>query len=48
MFTKDEAKRGLQKIEHSFAEVVFLQVKHTLFTLEESGLPRMPHACESQ
>jgi hypothetical protein len=38
-FTKDEAKRVLQKIEQSFAEVIFSHVKYTLFTLEESELP---------
>jgi hypothetical protein len=47
-FSKDEAKRALQKIEQSFAEAVFSHVKHTLFALEESGLPQMTYAYESQ
>jgi hypothetical protein len=33
----------LQRIEQSFVEVVFSHVKHTLFALEESGLPRMTY-----
>jgi hypothetical protein len=47
-FTQVEAKRALQKIEQSFMEAVFSHVKHTLFALEESELPQMTYACESQ
>jgi hypothetical protein len=47
-FPKDEAKRALQKTEQSFAEAVFSHVNHTLFTLEERGVPRMTYAYESQ
>jgi hypothetical protein len=28
-------------------EAIFSNVKHTLFALKESGLPRMTYACES-
>jgi hypothetical protein len=35
-------------IEQSFAKAIFSHVKHTLFTLEESELPQMTYACESQ
>jgi hypothetical protein len=47
-FTKDEAKRALKEIEHSFVEAVFSHVKHTLFALEESGISRTTYSCESQ
>jgi hypothetical protein len=47
-FTKDEAKIALQKVEQSFVEAVFSHVKRTLYALEESGLPRMTYAYESQ
>jgi hypothetical protein len=46
-FTQVEAKRVLQNIEQSFTEAVFSHVKHTLFALGESGLPRTTYACES-
>jgi hypothetical protein len=41
-FTKDEAKRVLQKIEQSFCRSGFFHVKHTPFALEGSELPRRP------
>jgi hypothetical protein len=46
-FTKDEAKRVLQKIEQNFVEAIISDVKHTPFTLEGSGLHWTTYACES-
>jgi hypothetical protein len=43
-----EAKRVLQKIEHSFCENGFSHIKHTPFTLEGSELHRTTYVCESQ
>jgi hypothetical protein len=47
-FTKDEAKRVLQKIEKIFAEAIISHVKHTPFALERSELHQMTYADESQ
>jgi hypothetical protein len=47
-FTKDEAQKMLEKIIQSFAKAFISHDKHTLFALEESGLPRMTYTCESQ
>jgi hypothetical protein len=47
-FTKDDAKRVLQKIEQSLVEAVFSHIKHMLFALEESGLPRSTYTYEFQ
>jgi hypothetical protein len=47
-FTKDEAQKMLQMIIRVFAEVFISHDRHTLFTLEESGPPRMTYACESR
>jgi hypothetical protein len=41
-FTKDEAQKKLQKIIQSFMEVFVSHDKHTLFTIEESGLLGRP------
>jgi hypothetical protein len=41
------SKRLLQRITQSFGEVFISHSKHTLFTLEESGPPRMTYTCES-
>jgi hypothetical protein len=38
-FTKDKAQKVLQRIIRVFAEVFVSHDRHTLFTLEESGLP---------
>jgi hypothetical protein len=46
-FTKDEAQKMLQKIIRVFAEAFISHDRHTLFTLEESGPPRMTYTCES-
>jgi hypothetical protein len=46
-FTKDGAQKMLQMIIRVFAEP-FISHRHTLFTLEENGPPRMTYACESQ
>jgi hypothetical protein len=37
----------LQKIIRIFVEAFVSHDKHTLFTLEESGPPRMTYTCES-
>jgi hypothetical protein len=42
-FIKDEAQNILQKIDQSFVEAFISHGKHTLFTLEESGPPRMTY-----
>jgi hypothetical protein len=47
-FTKDEAQKMLQSIIRVFVEAFISQDRHTLFTLEESGPPRMTYTCESQ
>jgi hypothetical protein len=47
-FTKDEAQKMLQQIDQSFTEAFISHGKHTLFALEESGLPRMTYTYESQ
>jgi hypothetical protein len=47
-FTKDEAQKMLQKIIRVFAEVFVSHDRHTHFTLEECGPPRMIYTCESQ
>jgi hypothetical protein len=47
-FTKDKAKKVLQRIIRVFAEAFVSHDSHTLFTLEESGPPRMTYTCESQ
>jgi hypothetical protein len=36
------------KIIRVFAEAFVSHDRHTLFTLEESGPPRMTYTCESQ
>jgi hypothetical protein len=46
-FTKDEAQKMLQKIIRVFAEAFISHDRHTLFTLEEGGPPRMTYTCES-
>jgi hypothetical protein len=47
-FTKDEAKRALPKDRTEFLRKrLSLTVKHTLFALEDSGLPRTTYACDS-
>jgi hypothetical protein len=38
----------LQKLDQSFAEAFISHGKHTLFTVEESGHPRMTYTYESQ
>jgi hypothetical protein len=38
----------LQKIIRVFAEAFVSHERHTLFALEESGLPRMTYTYESQ
>jgi hypothetical protein len=40
-FTKDKAQKVLQRIIRVFAEAFVSHDRHTLFTLEESGPPRM-------
>jgi hypothetical protein len=47
-FTKDKAQNVVQKIIRVFAEAFISHDRHTLFALEESGLPRMTYTCESQ
>jgi hypothetical protein len=47
-FTKDKAQNMLQRIIRVFAEAFVSHDRHTLFTLEESGPPRMTYTCGSQ
>jgi hypothetical protein len=48
-FTKDEAQMFASKDNSEFCgSGLSLTVKHTLFTLEESGPPQMTYTCESQ
>jgi hypothetical protein len=47
-FTIDKAQKILQKIIRVFIEAFISHDRHTLFTLEESGPPRMTDTCESQ
>jgi hypothetical protein len=46
-FTKDEARKMLQKIIRVFTEAFVSHDKHMLFALEECGSPRMTYTCES-
>jgi hypothetical protein len=47
-FTKDKAQNVLQRVIRVFVEAFVSHDRHTLFTLEESGPPRMTYTCESQ
>jgi hypothetical protein len=47
-FTQDKAQNMLQRIIRVFAEAFVSHDRHTLFTLEESGPPRMTYTYESQ
>jgi hypothetical protein len=47
-FTKDKAQKVIQRIIKVFAEAFVSHDRHTLFTLEESGSPRMTYTCEFQ
>jgi hypothetical protein len=47
-FIKDEAQKMLQKIIRVFVKEFISHDRHTLFTVEESGPPRMTYTCESQ
>jgi hypothetical protein len=47
-FIKDKAQNVLQKIIRVFAEAFVSHDRHTLFALEESGLPRTTYTCEFQ
>jgi hypothetical protein len=38
----------LEVMEQSVEKAVFYHVKHTLFALEENGLPRTTYSYESQ
>jgi hypothetical protein len=46
-FTKGETPNDASKDNQSFAEAFISHDRHTLFTLEESGPPRMTYTCES-
>jgi acetolactate synthase small subunit len=47
-FIKDKTQKVLQRIIRVFAEAFVSHDRHTVFTLEESGPPRMTYTCESQ
>jgi hypothetical protein len=47
-FTKDKTQNMLQRIIRVFTEALISHDRHTLFTLEESGPPRMTNTYESQ
>jgi hypothetical protein len=47
-FTKDKAQKVFQRIIRVFVKAFVSHDSHTLFTLEESGPPRMTYTCESQ
>jgi hypothetical protein len=47
-FTEDEAQKMLQEIIRVFVEAFVSHDRRTLFTLEESGPPRMTYTSESQ
>jgi hypothetical protein len=47
-FIKDKTQNVLQRIIRVFAEAFVSHDRHTLFTLEESGPPRMTYTYESQ
>jgi hypothetical protein len=47
-FTKDEAKRVLQKIELSFVEAIISHVKHMPFALEGTELHWTTYTYESK
>jgi hypothetical protein len=47
-FTKGEASKDASIDNQSFAEALISHDSHILFTLEESGPPRMTYTCESQ
>jgi hypothetical protein len=47
-FTKDKTQNVLQRIIRVFAEAFVSHDRHTLFTLEESGPPRMTYTYEFQ
>jgi hypothetical protein len=47
-FTKDKAQKIVSKDNSEFLWKLFIsQFKHTLFALEERGLPQMTYTCES-
>jgi hypothetical protein len=47
-FTKDEAKRLLQRMTQSFVEAFISHCKYAPFTLEESVPHQTTYTCESQ
>jgi hypothetical protein len=47
-FTKDEVQKVLQRIIRVFVKAFVSHNRYTLFTLEESGPPRMTYTYESQ
>jgi hypothetical protein len=46
-FTKDKTQKMLQKIIRVFAKAFISHDRHTLFALEENGLPQTIYTCES-
>jgi hypothetical protein len=46
-FTKDKDQNVLQRIIRVFAEAFVSHDRHTLFSLEESGLPQTTYTCGS-
>jgi hypothetical protein len=47
-FTKGEALKDASKNNQSLAKAFISHDRHTLFTLEKSGPPRMTYTCKSQ
>jgi hypothetical protein len=47
-FTKDEARKMLQRIIRVFVEAFISHGRHTIFAPEESGPPQMAYTCKSQ
>jgi hypothetical protein len=47
-FTQDKTQNVLQSIIRVFAEAFVSYDRHILFTLEESGPPRMTYTCGAQ
>jgi hypothetical protein len=47
-FTKGEASKDASIDNQSFTEALISHDSHILFTLKESGPPRMTYTCESQ